>query len=209
MPLCQVPRSLRDRGNNSGSLRDAPPTAEGGPRGQSGRNPRSPLSEEVPGARLAPLLLARRTAGLVAEQPFRANLEWATNRPHRRGLAAAPYPSGRTRSALQGGWGGKEALSLTTGRGIPHLPRSLPAPRDPSPCPISATGPSPGPAGSPCLRRHFPEPPSQLPPPTPPPPPARHHQVQEVTISSFRRGGERRGQGGENRLGSHQRPGGK
>ena len=103
MPLCQVPRSLRDSGNHFGSLGDAPPTAEGGPRGQSGRNSRSPLSEEAPGARLAPLLLARRTAGLVAEQPFRAYLEWATNQPHRRGLAAAPYPSGRTRSALRGG----------------------------------------------------------------------------------------------------------
>lgn len=39
--------------------------------------------------------------------------------------------------------------------------------------------------------------------------PRCHHQVQEVARPSFRRGGERRGQGGEIRLGSHQRPGGK
>ena len=172
MPLCQVPRSLRDSGNHFGSLGDAPPTAEGGPRGQSGRNSRSPLSEEAPGARLAPY------SWLAGPQVWlRNNLSGPTwNGPQTRHTDEAWRPplillAGPARPCGVGGEGRKHFHSPQERESRTSPGRSRPQ-GTPSPCPISATGPSPGPAGSPCLRRRLPEPSSQLPPPTPPPPTA-------------------------------------
>lgn len=68
----------------------------------------------------------------------------------------------------------------------------------PSPCPIAATGSSPGPAGRPRWGHRFPEsrlPPSPLYLPSLPSP-RYHHQVQEAARRSFRQGGERRGGAG-------------